>query len=194
MSIIRILCSTVCQLFTHSLYSTVCQLFTYYAPFPLLLWNVPDIFFAVVYHEQYGNMEKKRLRWKAEEEAGLIGNTASSGAAECVNGFAGDYACSGVDLLSFVSLADLNCHGNGNDIWGWTDEFGNEYVVAGCTDASSLVDVTDPLNPVVMGYIATQTVPSSWRDMKVHKGFAYIGSEAKDHGMQVNSTDNFWPV
>jgi choice-of-anchor B domain-containing protein len=133
----------------------------------------------------YGNMEKKRLRWKAEQEAGIIGSTPSSGAAACVDGFAGEYACSGIDLLSFVSLADLNCHGNGNDIWGWTDESGNEYVIAGCEDASSLIDVTDALNPVVLGYIATQTQPSSWRDMKVHKGFVYIGSEARNHGMQV---------
>ena len=130
-------------------------------------------------------MEKKKKRWAAEEAAGVIGTTASSGAAACVNGMAGEYACSGIDLLSFVSLPDLNCEGMGNDIWGWTDESGNEYVIAGCADASSLIDVTDPLAPVVLGYIATQTHPSSWRDMKVYKGFVYIGSEAKDHGMQV---------
>lgn len=131
-------------------------------------------------------MEKKRLRWAAEEEAGMIGATASSGAAACVNGMAGEYPCSGIDLLSFVSLSDLNCAMNGNDIWGWTDESGNEYVIAGCADASSLVDVTDPLHPVVLGYISSETLPSSWRDMKVHKGYVYIGSEAKDHGMQVS--------
>ena len=111
-------------------------------------------------------MEKKKLRWAKETEEGIIGSTQSAGAAQCVNGEAGGYACNGIDLLSFVSLADLNCEGAGNDIWGWTDETGNEYIVAGCADASSLVDVTDPLNPVVMGYIKTQTLPSSWRDMK----------------------------
>jgi choice-of-anchor B domain-containing protein len=135
--------------------------------------------------KMYGIMERKKLRWKAEMEAGLIGNTASSGPATCQDGFAGEYACSGIDLLSFVLLGDFNCKGNGNDIWGWTDDSGNEYVIAGCADASSLIDVTDPVNPVVLGYIPTQTVSSSWRDMKVYKGHVYIGSEAKNHGMQV---------
>ena len=31
------------------------------------------------------------------------------------------YDCSNVDMLSFVSFADLGCGGDLNDIWGWTD-------------------------------------------------------------------------
>jgi hypothetical protein len=75
--------------------------------------------------------------------------------------------------------------GQGNDIWGWTDDENNEYVIAGCSDGSSFIDVTDPANPVVLGWLPTQTVASSWRDMKVFQGHVYIGSEAKNHGMQV---------
>lgn len=133
----------------------------------------------------YGVMEEKRLYWNRERESGVIGITASSGSAECINGYAGDYPCSGIDLLSFTSLADLGSSGQGNDIWGWTDDENNEYVIAGCSDGSSFVDVTDPQHPVVLGWMPTQTLPSSWRDMKVYQGHVYIGSEAKDHGMQV---------
>ena len=44
----------------------------------------------------------------------------------CVEGMAGEYACEGVDLLSFVSVADMATTGT-NDIWGWTDPInGNE--------------------------------------------------------------------
>ena len=45
-------------------------------------------------------------------------------------------------------------------------------------------DVTDPVNPVVLGFLHTTTDPSNWRDMKVYKKFVYIGSEALNHGMQ----------
>jgi hypothetical protein len=36
-----------------------------------------------------------------------------------------------------------------------------------------------------LGRLPTQTVPSSWRDMKVINGFVYIGSEAPGHGLQI---------
>lgn len=96
-------------------------------------------------HEKYGSprmygvMEEKKLWWRKEAEAGVVGTTSSSGPAECVDGMAGEYPCSGVDLLSFVSLPDLGSSGAGNDIWGWTDSEGNEFVIAGCADGSSFV-------------------------------------------------------
>lgn len=133
----------------------------------------------------YGVMEEKKLYWAKEHKEGVIGITASAGPSQCVNGNAGGYPCSGIDLLSFTSLADLGSKGQGNDIWGWTDSENNEYVIAGCSDGSSFVDVTNPTNPVVLGFLPTQTVSSSWRDMKVYEGYVYIGSEAKDHGLQV---------
>lgn len=133
----------------------------------------------------YGVMEEKKIWWTKEAAEGVIGSTDSTGPAACVDGDANGYPCSGVDLQSMVSLADLGCGGQGNDIWGWTDGEGNEYVVAGCADGSSMVDVTDPSRPVVLGFLPTETVASSWRDMKVHEGRAYIGSEAAGHGLQV---------
>jgi choice-of-anchor B domain-containing protein len=133
----------------------------------------------------YGVMEEKKLYWAKENEEGAIGVTASAGPAECIDGVAGGYPCDNVDLLSFTSLADLGSVGQGNDIWGWTDSEGREYVIAGCSDGSSMVDVTDPENVIVLGFLPTQTVKSSWRDMKVFKGHAFIGSEATNHGLQV---------
>jgi hypothetical protein len=133
----------------------------------------------------YGVMEEKKIYWNREKEMGMIGISSSTGAASCVDGQAAGYPCSGIDLLSFTSLKDLGSNGAGNDIWGWTDDESNEYVIAGCSDGSSFVDVTDPIHPIVLGFLPTQTVASSWRDMKVYQGHVFIGSEAKDHGMQV---------
>lgn len=55
------------------------------------------------------------------------------------------------------------------------------YVVLFCLASS---DVTDPEKPVVLGFLPTTTVPSSWRDMKVYKNYVYIGAEAPDHGIE----------
>jgi len=105
---------------------------------------------------------------------------------ECVNGNAGGFPCCNVDLLSFVSLATLGAGGDASDIWGWFDPVDNkEYAIAGVFDGTSFVDVTDPVNPSVLGFLRTHTVGSSWRDIKVYKDHAFIISEARGHGMQV---------
>jgi hypothetical protein len=65
----------------------------------------------------YGVMEEKKLWWAQEENEGKIGVASSTGPSPCIDGFAGEYPCSLVDLSSFVSLADLGSNGEGNDIW-----------------------------------------------------------------------------
>ena len=86
----------------------------------------------------------------------------------CTDGKADEYECSNVDLLSFVPLKDLGSNGDGNDIWGWTDpETGQEYAIVGCADGTSFVDVTEPMEPKVIGFLPTHTSSSIWRDMKV---------------------------
>jgi choice-of-anchor B domain-containing protein len=108
----------------------------------------------------------------------------STGSNLCVDGYAGEYECSNIDLLSHVSLPLLGCSGIGNDLWGWVD--GDiEIVIAGCSSGSSFVDVSDPYNPVVLGFLDTATNSSSWRDIKVYNGYAFIGSEANAHGIQI---------
>jgi len=106
-------------------------------------------------------------------------------AVNCVDGFAGEYPCSKVDLLAFLSLGTLTATGDGNDIWGWVDSQGREYAIMGTFERTVFVDVTDPINPSVLGYLRTHTVGSSWRDIKVYQNHAYIISEARNHGMQV---------
>ena len=104
----------------------------------------------------------------------------------CTNGRAGEYECDKVDLLSFVPLSELGCGGDANDIWGWTDpETKQEYAMVGCYDGTSFVDVTNPEDPQVLGFLRTHTTGSSWRDLKVFKDHVFIVSEAFDHGMQV---------
>ena len=73
-----------------------------------------------------------------------------------------------------------------NDIWGWTDPLdGKEYVILGLTNGTAFFDISDPINPIYLGHLATQTSNSLWRDMKVYNNYAFIVSEAGGHGMQV---------
>ncbi len=104
---------------------------------------------------------------------------------DCVNGKAADFPCSGLDLMSFVSIEALGVLAV-NDIWGWTDpENGKEYALVGSSGALSIVDITDAVNPVVVGTLPTNSGFATQRDVKVYADHAFVVSEASDHGMQV---------
>jgi len=142
----------------------------------------------------------------------------------CTGGLAdGKYPCSNVDLLSIVTPQELeglestaSSSINLNDIWGWTDsETGKEYALVGLTNAVAFVDVSNPLEPVVIGKLAESNIAakykvlsdpdyeackigigdtekskslnegSPWRDHKVFKDHLFIGSDAQPHGIQV---------
>jgi len=110
----------------------------------------------------------------------------------CVDGLVlGEFPCNLVDQMSFMDLQDLNIEaanqGDGtNDIWGWVDpNTGSEYALVGQKNGLSVVDISDPINPVLIGHMATETSTSTWRDIKVHNGYAFVVSEAGDHGMQI---------
>lgn len=108
----------------------------------------------------------------------------------CENGFAGNYPCDGYDLMSQIPLSTLsgnNPQSNGNDSWGWTDpDTGKEYAIVGLTTCTAFVDISDPVNPVYLGRVETETFSSTWRDIKVYNNHAFIVADAAGpHGMQV---------
>lgn len=111
----------------------------------------------------------------------------SSGWAQvpCIGGFANGFPCERMDLLASMSNAELLGTG-ANDVWGWTDPVtGVEYALVGERQGLAIVDLSDPVNPVLVAFMATQTSSSTWRDMKVHADHAYVVSEANGHGLQV---------
>jgi len=115
----------------------------------------------------------------------------SGDAVDCEDGSAELWDCSNVDMLSFVSLGDLG-GGKGismNDVWGWTDpDTGREYAIAGRTDGTSFVDVSDASNPVYLGDLPMTegANAAAWRDIKVFDNHAFIVSDgAGQHGMQI---------
>ncbi|TLD23728.1 hypothetical protein PspLS_06408 [Pyricularia sp. CBS 133598] len=104
----------------------------------------------------------------------------------CVNGKAGEYSCNNVDLMGFLRHQDMGSRTRvGNDVWGWTSATGREFGIVGQTDGSAFVEVLSDGTLKYVGRLDTQTVSSSWRDMKVIGDHVYIGSEASNHGLQI---------
>ncbi|WP_455196269.1 choice-of-anchor B family protein [Kaarinaea lacus] len=124
---------------------------------------------------------------------GLLGASSVYAAENCVNNSANGFPCYNIDLLSHVSLSDMQAY-TGNDVWGWTDpETGKEYVLFGHSTGVSFIDISDPENPAILGQLSPR-VPNpnprkssdhDWRDIKVYADHAYIISEAEGTGLQV---------
>ena len=105
----------------------------------------------------------------------------------CDNGAADKYECSEVDMLSKLDMADYGAT-FANDVWGWTDPQTNkEYVLAGHWDGVAFVDISDPINPVYLGYLPTrQDANAIWRDIKVYKDHAFVVVDGGgSNGMQI---------
>lgn len=125
------------------------------------------------------------MRRFLENREPVLEEPEAMGATPCVGGMAGPYPCENVDLMTFMPLSTFNAN-SANDIWGWTDPLdGKEYALMGVFNGTVFVDVTDPVNPVYLGKLPTQTSGSSWRDIKVYNNYAFIVSEASGHGMQI---------
>ena len=107
--------------------------------------------------------------------------------AKCENGFAGNYPCNDYDLLTYISLEELaGDNAKGNDCWGWVDPDTNKEYALVCTNKGvTFVDISKPTEPIILGTLPTRTENSSWRDVKVHNNFAYVVSEATNHGIQI---------
>ena len=108
-----------------------------------------------------------------------------SGLVPCEDGQAGIYPCLGYDLQALVSLETMGTT-FGSDSWGWTDTLtGKEYAIMGVEDGTAFIDISTPDQPIYLGKLPTASIPSTWRDIKVYQDYAFVVSEAADHGLQV---------
>ncbi|NBC02220.1 MAG: choice-of-anchor B family protein, partial [Bacteroidetes bacterium] len=109
----------------------------------------------------------------------------------CSGGMADMFDCENVNLLSFMPINEIGGSRGVqiNDIWGWTDpQTEKEYALIGRMDGMSVVDVSNPAQPVYVGNLPKTdgSQASIWRDIKVYKNHAYIVADnAGNHGMQV---------
>ena len=111
------------------------------------------------------------------------------GQTECENGFSGDFPCENYDLMSRLTLSELDAD-SGSDSWGWTDpSTGKEYALMGLNNGTAFIDITDPVNIIYLGKLPVHNNfldgGQIWRDIKVFNNHAFIVSEISNHGMQV---------
>jgi len=106
----------------------------------------------------------------------------------CVDGMAGIYPCSNMDLLAFVPKSQFSA-GTTNSLWGWTDaESGIEYALIGADNGIAFYDLSTPDAPRYVGKLPTTqgTGASIWRDVRVYQNHAFVVSDNNPgHGMQV---------
>ena len=107
----------------------------------------------------------------------------------CDSGFADVYPCDDYELMARVPMMTLTDEVSavGSDIWGWTDPLdGKEYALVATSHSTAFVDVSNPLSPVFLGRLETETGANLWRDVKVYNDFAFIVADnVGSHGMQV---------
>ncbi|MGY8932272.1 MAG: choice-of-anchor B family protein, partial [Flavobacteriales bacterium] len=84
--------------------------------------------------------------------------------------------------LSLLGTYD-NYSSEGTDIWGWVAPDGSEYALVGLNDGFSVVNVTNPSNPIEEFYI--NDVSSTWRDIKTWGNYAYITTDANNPGLLI---------
>lgn len=82
-----------------------------------------------------------------------------------------------MDSLSHIDYQQLH-QANLNDVWGYADGQGNEYAIVGTSKGTSIVNVTNPNNPIEVFWLpGTESI---WRDPCVYGDYAYITTEAQD--------------
>jgi choice-of-anchor B domain-containing protein len=116
-------------------------------------------------------------------------------AGPCTGGMAGDLACQAVDLLAHFSFEDVSAApASATDVWGFVDlNTGREYAIVGYNIGTAVVDVTDPENPLEVGFVDGQT--AFWRDIKVYqffdtaserwRSYAYVTTDGSTDGLFV---------
>lgn len=88
--------------------------------------------------------------------------------------------------ISLLGTFDYQAaHGsNLSNLWGYTDENGNEYAIVGTEDGVSIVDITNPSSPVEIFYEpGSNTI---WREVKTYNDYAYITTEETDGVMIID--------
>lgn len=86
-------------------------------------------------------------------------------------------ASPGVRLLGQLPLSSFAGPPSiGSAIISYTSPGGREYAIIGMSNGKHFVDITDPVNPVVVGFVATPS-SSAWQEMCVKNGYCYGVSE-----------------
>ncbi|HOY05561.1 MAG TPA: choice-of-anchor B family protein [Saprospiraceae bacterium] len=83
--------------------------------------------------------------------------------------------------LSYAPLSLAGC-------WHHVDQNGGEWALVGTSAGLSIVDLSDPTNPVQRFAVPGPT--SNWRELRTWNGYAYVGSEGDSSGITIVNLHN----
>ncbi|KLU85098.1 hypothetical protein MAPG_04130 [Magnaporthiopsis poae ATCC 64411] len=139
-----------------------------------------------------------QAQWAKEAAAGQMDSARypELGFTRCIDGFAaaipGDanntFRCRNIDLYHFLSHADLGSKhaGQGSSSWGWTAQNGREFVAIGQYDGTAFAEISKEGKLIYLGRLPQyDSIGSNWREIRVLRDHAVIGSEAIKHGVQI---------
>jgi len=138
-------------------------------------------------------MAAKERAWSAMAANASAYPHVAHGAAQCVDGVAaGEFSCSGVDMLSLTPRTALHV-GTADfcsDLWGWVHPTtGVEYALLGMLDGVAFLDISEPTRPQAVGWLPGAGSPAGgswWRDVKTFRHYALIVSDdIENSGLQV---------
>ncbi|HRX85901.1 MAG TPA: choice-of-anchor B family protein [Phycisphaerae bacterium] len=86
-----------------------------------------------------------------------------------------------VTLIKQLSLPDLTASW-GTDCWGYVSPSGREYALMGLNNKLTVVEVTNPASPVIVG--STSHTSCTWGDVKTYSHYAYFVNDCNG-GMEV---------
>jgi choice-of-anchor B domain-containing protein len=90
----------------------------------------------------------------------------------------------GLNLLGHLSYSVTTA-----GVWHYVDSLNNEYALVGARDRVSIVNVSNPTNPVeVFNVPALNGQTSLWRELKTYKNYAYAVSEGGGGVIIINLT------
>lgn len=84
-------------------------------------------------------------------------------------------------------LGQLHEHPGYAGVWGYVDPKGGEYALLGTRNGTSVVNVTDPTQPVQVAFIPGPT--SGWREIQTYGSYAYVTTEGGG-GVQIIDLSN----
>jgi len=124
-------------------------------------------------HVAWGQIDDRR---KTVDEIVPIAGPLVVGPLRPEGGRIAEFDAHNVTLLSWMPLNLFpDTQVSANDCWGYVSASGREYVLIGLRRGTGVLEVTNPTQPVLIGYVPGAT--SLWRDMKVIGDYAYAVSE-----------------
>ncbi len=182
------------------------------ARFPNL---VPGTYFYPVFSAQASAVGPYTMHLTAEASTACVGACCDSTTSTCSDGVE-VAACSGpnqtflnqgtccemecrpaspefdalnVSLLSHIPLAGFSTAPTAaNEAWGYVSPSGREYALIGLECAVAFVEVTDPVNPVIVAEIPGPC--SIWRDVAIFQERAYNVIDSTGTGVQIMNLSN----